>query len=226
MQDFIIGPEWDKRVLSLNPGKRVGVLMSSGMDSTTLFCMLTKYFDVDIEVFNIQTSENPDKPIVQDILDAMSFTKELHIVGSTRWQWPMQSHYPRLARGMQEIRDHFAIDNLYCGNILTPHPQFFPRWDVNQTGISKRPWLTNDSFLKNPLEHMEKYHVLDCARKHGFEDVIDMTISCNVYAEKECGDCMGCLERKWAYDQLDKENGTSLDEMANEAVMKYGAIGW
>jgi hypothetical protein len=37
---------------------------------------------------------------------------------------------------------------------------------------------------------------------------------------------MGCEEEKWGYYQLDKEKGSTLDEMANDAVMKYGDIGW
>jgi hypothetical protein len=37
---------------------------------------------------------------------------------------------------------------------------------------------------------------------------------------------MGCLEIEWAYKQLDKEQGMTLDEMTEDAVMNYGNIGW
>jgi len=37
---------------------------------------------------------------------------------------------------------------------------------------------------------------------------------------------MGCRELEWGFDQLDNEQGTTLDEMTKEAVMKYGDIGW
>ena len=86
--------------------------------------------------------------------------------------------------------------------------------------------MTNDTFLKNPFEHLEKYHVIDLGRRHGFDSIYNHTISCNIHATVPCGNCMGCEEEKWGYYQLDKEKGSTLDEMANDAVMKYGDIGW
>ena len=86
--------------------------------------------------------------------------------------------------------------------------------------------MTNDIFLKNPFEHLEKYHVYDLGRRNGFELLYDFTISCNTHATIPCGDCMGCREVEWAFDQLYNECGVTLDQMTEEAVMKYGAIGW
>ena len=224
---FITGPKWDERVITLNPKKKVGVLMSSGVDSTTIFKLLWDNFeDINIRIFNVQTSEDPSKPLINEILEKLNVDLELEIVGKTRWNWPMSSHYPRLCLAFQEIRDTTDCEELYCGNILPPHPQWFPRWDPTQKGIAKRPWLTNDEFLKNPFEHLEKYHVVDLARRNNFEWIYDYTISCNTHATEPCGDCMGCRELEWAYDQLDNEKGVTLDEMTKDAVMKYGAIGW
>lgn len=201
-------------------------MVSSGIDSTTLLCLLHNHFDSHIRIFNVQTSEDPSKPTIENILSESNLPYDIEVVGKSRWNWPMKAHYPRLCLAFQEIRDTTDVEELYCGNILTPHPQFFPRWNVDQRGIAKRPWLTNDSFLKNPFEHLEKYHVIDLGRRNGFDHIYNHTISCNLYAEYECGDCMGCREKKWAFEQLDKERGTTLDEMTEDAVMKYGDIGW
>jgi len=224
--EFVCGPEWDKRIVDIEPADKVGILVSSGVDSTTLLFLLHLYFESEIRIFNVQTSEDPKKPVIEKILRDFNLDYEIEVVGKDRYNWPMKAHYPRLCLAFQEIRDTTGVQELYCGNILTPHPQFFPRWDVSQSGIPKRPWLTNDSFLKNPLEHVEKYHVVDLGRSHGFSEVYKTTISCNVLAEDHCGQCMGCREIEWAYDQLDNEKGVTLDEMTKEAVMKYGAIGW
>lgn len=225
--EFICGPDWDKRLVTLTPKTEIGVLVSSGLDSTTLLALLYNQFpDIDIRLFNVQTSEDPRKPVIEKILHVLDIPIPIEVVGESRWNWPMSAHYPRLCLAFQEIRDRTDVQELYCGNILTPHPQWFPRWNPEQRGIAKRPWRTNDPFLKNPLEHVEKYHVIDLGRRYGFEEVYNHTISCNISATDPCGDCMGCRELEWGYDQLDVEAGTTLDEMTKEAVMKYGDIGW
>ena len=54
---FITGPKWDERVITLNPKKKVGVLMSSGVDSTTIFKLLWDNFeDINIRIFNVITN--------------------------------------------------------------------------------------------------------------------------------------------------------------------------
>jgi hypothetical protein len=225
--EFRCGPGWDERIVSIDPKSNPAILLSSGMDSSTILGIFACGMpNVKFRVFNVQTSDDPNKPEIDAILKFFGLDIELEIVGTSRRNWPMKSHYPRLCLAFQEIRDTTDVGELYCGNILTPHPQFFPRWNVDQKGIAKRPWLTSDSFLKNPFEHIEKYHVLDLGRRYGFDDVYDLTTSCNVYANDHCGDCMGCKELDWAYNQLDSERGVDLDTMTAEAVMKYGDIGW
>lgn len=225
--EFKTGPEWDERIVNLKPKKDIGVLVSSGADSTVLLNLLWTHFPhVDIQLFNVQTSEDPRKPLIENILKELHIPIQIDVVGQSRWNWPMKSHYPRLCLAFQEIRDNTDCEELYCGNILPPHPQWFPRWNPAQKGIAKRPWLTNDDFLKNPFEHLEKYHVIDLARRGNFDHIFDHTISCNISADTPCGDCMGCRELEWGFDQLDNEQGTTLDEMTKEAVMKYGDIGW
>lgn len=225
---FVCGPEWDERICSINPKPTIGVLVSSGVDSTTLLKLIYDNFKyrTRIRLFNVQTSEDPQKPLIDKILRELEIDIPLEIVGESRWNWPMSAHYPRLCLAFQEIRDHTDCDELYCGNILPPHPQWFPRFDPKQKGIAKRPWLTNDSFLKNPFEHLEKYHVLDLGRRAQFDFIYNHTISCNISADTPCGDCMGCRELEWGLYQLDQESGVTLDEMTADAVNKYGAIGW
>lgn len=227
--DFVCGPEWDERIVKINPKRKVGILLSSGVDSTVLFKFIWDNFPAtDIRIFNVQTSKNPRKPKIEKILNVLGLqnTLELEIVGKDKWDWPMESHYPRLCYAFQEIRDTTDCEELYCGNILSPHPQFFPRWDVNQKGISKRPWIIDDDFLKAPFQHIEKYHVLDIAKREGFEWLLDHTISCNQSASEPCGHCMGCDELKWGYQQLNSKQGVTLDKMTDDASAKYGNKGW
>ena len=224
---FHTGPSWDERVIDISPKRKIGVLLSSGVDSTTLFKLLWDNFPaVDIRIFNVQTSEDPEKPLIKNILEKLDVDLKLEIVGESRWNWPMSAHYPRLCLAFQDIRDNTDVEELYCGNILSPHPYFWPRFDHTQKGIPKRPWLTSDNFLENPFEHLEKYHVLDLGKRGEFEWIYNHTISCNIHATKSCNECMGCKELEWGYEQLDNPKSMTLDEMTKEAVEKYGAIGW
>jgi len=227
MKEFRCGPVWDERIVKLNPAKKIGVLMSSGADSTTLFKLLWDNFpETEIRIFNVQTSWDPKKPLIEEILEKLGVDLELEIIGEKYHNWEMKNHFARLMLAFQDVRNDEDIEELYCGNILPPHPQWFPRWNVDQKGMAKRPWLTNDKFWKNPFEHVEKYHVIDLGRRNGFDDIYNTTISCNTHATEPCGYCMGCRELEYAYDQLDNEEGLSLDKCAKIAVNIYGDIGW
>lgn len=191
--------------------------MSSGIDSTTILQLLLSFADVKIELFNIQTGPNKTKPVINKLLQEMNCKLPLNIVGEKLWDTPMYNHHARLWKGFQEIRDEWDVDELYCGNIQSPREEFFPRFNIHSPEFPKRPWLTQDSFLKNPLEHLEKYHVLEAGRRYGFAHLHQTTISCNRYELWNCGECMGCDELKWAYEQLDNPDITTLDMLIEKA---------
>ena len=214
---FVCGPEWDERVLNLNPKKNIGVLVSSGLDSTTLLGLLYNNFDVKITLFNIQTGPNTVKPVIQDILSQMNIDLELNIIGKSRWQIPMYNHHARIWLAFQEVKEQWDVEELYCGNIQSPREEFFPTFNIHSPEFPKRPWLTRDTFLKNPLEHLEKYHVIDLGRRNNLDYLYKTTISCNRYELWNCGECMGCQELAWAYLQLDNPDGTSLQTLVDKA---------
>lgn len=217
MYKFQCGPEWDERVVNINPQGKIGVLVSSGMDSTTLLAVLSSIHPIsDITLFNIQTGPNPRKPVIEDLLRQMNLPLEVNIVGQSRWEIPMYNHHARIFLAMDEIRREWDIDQLYCGNIQSPREEFFPRFDIHSPEFPKRPWRTDDPFLKNPFEHLEKYHVIDLGRRLGIDHLYATTISCNRFELWHCGECMGCDELKWAYIQL-VAGGTSLDDLVEQA---------
>ena len=218
MVDIVCGPDWDQRIIRLQPKQKVGVLMSSGMDSTTILQLLLMHFpDIEIKLFNIQTGPNKVKPVINKLLEEMNCDLPLNIVGEKLWDTPMYNHHARLWKGFQEIRDEWDVEELYCGNIQSPREEFFPRFNIHSPEFPKRPWLTQDPFLKNPLEHLEKYHVLEAGRRYGFDHLHQTTVSCNRYELWNCGQCMGCDELKWAYKQLDDPDITTLDMMIEKA---------
>ena len=72
IMEFRTGPKWDERIIHLEPAKKIGVLISSGVDSTTLFKLLYDNFkDTSIRIFNVQTSDDPEKPVIDAILNQL-----------------------------------------------------------------------------------------------------------------------------------------------------------
>lgn len=214
---FECGPLWDTRIVNIAPTGNVGVLVSSGMDSTTLLALLAKIHPIEkIFLFNIQTGPNPIKPVIEDLISQMGLALPINIVGKSRWEIPMYNHHARIFLAMDEIRKEWPIDQLYCGNIQSPREEFFPRFDIHSPEFPKRPWRTDDPFLKNPFEHLEKYHIIDLGRRLGIDYLYKTTISCNRYELWHCWECMGCDELVWAYSQLET-GGTSLDDLVQRA---------
>jgi 3'-phosphoadenosine 5'-phosphosulfate sulfotransferase (PAPS reductase)/FAD synthetase len=88
MKKFICGPEWDERIVTLDPAKKIGILMSSGVDSTTLFKLILDNFpDTEIRLFNVQTSWDPKKPLIDEILSKLGSKIKLEVVGEKRHDW-------------------------------------------------------------------------------------------------------------------------------------------
>ncbi len=216
---FNCGPEWEERIITIKPAKKIGVLVSSGLDSTTLLSLLYNNFDSEIKLYNVRTGINTDKPVIRDILSKLGIDLTLNIVGNSIWQTPMYNHHARLWKAFQEIKELGEIDELYCGNIQSPREAFFPDFKVSSPEFPKRPWLTKDSFLKNPFEHLEKYHVIDLGRRLGIDHIYNTTISCNVYELWHCGKCMGCKELLWGFSQLDNPTSTSLADLVAKATL-------
>lgn len=214
---FLCGPIWDERVVNLQPKKKIGVLVSSGIDSTTILAMMLKHFSSEIVLFNIQTGPNPRKPVIDQLLKELNTNLPLNIVGKSRWEIPMYNHHARIWKAFEEIRNEWDVEELYCGNIMSPREEFFPDFNIHSPEFPKRPWLTHDPFLKNPFEHLEKYHVIDLGRREGFSHLYKTTISCNRYELWHCNECMGCKELKWAYEQLDNPPITTLDDLVKKA---------
>jgi hypothetical protein len=127
--EYVCGPNWDQRICKINPKNKVGILMSQGLDSATLFGCLEEE-NCEVIIYNVFTSNyNVNKSLELIVKSFGHNPNNIRYIGKHRSNWPMKNHYPRLCLAMQDIQKLNEVDELYVGNILTPHPQFFSKME-------------------------------------------------------------------------------------------------
>lgn len=55
-----------------------------------------------------------------------------------------------------------------------------------------------------PFNHLYKYHTVDLFYKLGVEELFDLTHSCTQLLTSRCNRCYHCLERSWAFKELNQ----------------------
>ena len=182
---YICGPDWDQRVISIDQGGKVGIIMSGGLDSWVLYNMLT-----DPIIFNITRSDG---------FDGAARVRELTGKPVIEIPEPTTDHWQRIDIAIENILENCNVDQLYDGNNMTPPIDIFPEFNILSKPI--RPWRCDHPRYKTPFLHLYKYHIIDLANQ--LEIPLDGTRSCIVNASgDECGKCWQCKEKKWGFEQL------------------------
>jgi len=182
---YICGPDWDRRIISIKQQGRVGILMSGGIDSWVLYNMLN-----DPIIFNIARL---------DSFDGVDRVREL--TGKPIIEIPESStdHWGRFDVAIEHILNNYDIDQLYHGININPPIDIFPEFNI----LSKphRPWRIDHPRLLTPFLHLYKYHIIDLAKQ--LQIPLDNTRSCIDNASgDECGQCWQCKEKRWGFQQL------------------------
>ena len=182
---YICGPNWDRRIISINQKGKVGILMSGGVDSWVLHNMLT-----DPIIFNIVRADGFD-----------SAERVRNLTGKPVIEIPelTTDHWHRFNVGIEDILKNYDVDQLYDGTNLNPPIDMFPEFNI----LSKphRPWRINVPRYETPFLHLHKYHIIDLAKQ--LQIPLENTRSCIDNASgDECGQCWQCKEKKWGFQQL------------------------
>ena len=182
---YICGPNWDQRIISVEQKGKVGILMSGGIDSWVLYNLLN-----DPIIFNITRADGFDGA---DRVRKLTGKQITEIPESTT------NHWQRVDIGIDYILENYDVDQLYDGINLNPPIDLFPEFNI----LSKpyRPWQINVPRLKTPFLHLHKYHTIDLANQ--LKIPLEDTRSCIDNASgNECGQCWQCKEKKWGFEQL------------------------
>ena len=199
------GPALDRRILNiwLHPlRKRVGVLVSGGMDSALLYYLLVKLnaeagFTHKITPYTILRKDGspqyaPDIiNYVHDLFNLTLITTE--IVGD-----------PTLSENMQVetgATDALKKSNILYMGLIEELAAFTIGWR------DPIKWNNSDSRLY-PLKDLNKSHIVDLIVQFKQEKLFELTHSCNMPGK--CYNCNGCNERSWGFDQMGHTDPGSL----------------
>tara|TARA_B100000900_G_scaffold415740_2_gene446941 strand:+ start:3801 stop:4418 length:618 start_codon:yes stop_codon:yes gene_type:complete len=186
MIEYKCGPTWDRRIVTLEPAKKVALLMSGGIDSLVLYHLLSRH--TEVKVYTADRGDGFDTPL----------TVAEHI-----GEWPntinVDPSNPKemLVKAIQHIR---GLD-IYLGLNVQPPIEHFPQFDID--GRPYRPFYIPFKNVKAPFLHMYKYHIIDLAHKEGID--ISESQSCLHFQAGHCSKCWQCREITWAFDMLRKE---------------------
>ena len=212
---FECGPEWDTRIINIEPKGKIGILMSGGADSFILYELLKSIPDCPhINIFWVETGGDtgPGWDLVEtvelltgrdDIIPVEKFLKHTENDSPDYLPWNEV-----LIKSNLWVVEEYKLDILYNGTNMNPPPEFFPEFHNTHFGQAHPGHWTIPKYTKVecPFLHLYKYHIMDLGIKHNID--ISQTHSCNDWptAEGHCGVCRTCLEKQWGFTELeDKE---------------------
>ena len=214
---FECGPEWDTRIVNLNPKGKIGIMITGGIDSWLLYNLLAlEYSRESISLFLIKKYswyQDYYDIIAPKLISGLTGRDDLILIDKyyelTDGDNPDNPPWDKVIEmSIPYILEKYNIDELYNGSNVGPPTDYFPeflnssdpqpplkRWNVPNT----LPW----SKVKCPFLHLYKYHIIDLANKYNLD--LSNTHSCGADPLGNCGKCWQCLENKWGYKQLEGE---------------------
>ena len=188
MKQYIVGPEWDQRVITIDPkGDKIGISMSGGIDSWVLYNLLPN--KEDIIIYNFETNYGLDDA---ETVKKLTGRDDVIVIPTTE-----DDPIP-VKNGLKSLATQYGLDQLYTGVNQVPHYKYFP--EFAEQNEPPRPWRIDHDVLTTPFLHLYKYHIIWLANDLGID--LSETQSCTTQKVGHCGTCWWCREKQWAYDQL------------------------
>lgn len=192
------GPAFDRRTLNiwLHPfRKRVGILISGGMDSALLYYLLVKLnaesgFIYKITPYTI-IREQGSIEYAQPIVD---YVNELFGLPATIIETVGDNTLSEQYQVESGCKDVLIKSNLiYLGLIE----------ELEIHTIGWRPpikWKETENRLY-PFKDLNKSHIVDLIFQFKQEKLFELSHTCNMPGPR-CGACNGCNERRWGFEQM------------------------
>lgn len=197
-------PEYDYRNL---PVKKVGVMMSGGLDSAALMCIIitelrnTKRLEnTELHAFTVTKTDaasyysNRVREKIEDFFDVSI----LHHNNIENTPWGLE-----IGRVPFEtlVRTHVRHrDVLLYGAFNKMAPDNIRPFDATL----KVKYPEHHKFYQLPFLNLHKPQLVDIYYKLGCEEIMPYAHSCAGGPLGYCMMCYNCQERKWAFDMLGK----------------------
>jgi Queuosine biosynthesis protein QueC len=193
------GPSFDRRTLNiyLHPiRKRIGVLVSGGMDSALLYYLLVKLnveqgFTHTVTPYTILRKDGSPQ-YAQSIIDYVHDLFQLPYIATQVVGDPTLHEGMQVESGAKDVLLLSKSNVIYLG-LIEELAAFTIGWR------DPIKW-TEPADRRYPLMNLNKSHIVDLIIQFKQEKLFEMTHSCNMFGK--CNNCNGCNERSWGFKQM------------------------
>ena len=176
----------------LENNKRVGIMLSGGLDSGTLawcLCKIVQDHDLD-NVITFYTSPRPDNSITHADNMSKAIQSNLGIKLKHKMRGDGNAHHSQQVwTGMQVA----MMENDVVLTAETAQPEHM------QTDHFERLRVDSEKAFQ-PFFDITKEFTVALAIEQGLDFVMELSHSCTETADVRCGVCWWCRERAWAFE--------------------------
>lgn len=176
--------------------KRIGILVSGGIDSAILYYLLTKlnvennnqFIITPYTILRKEGSKTYALPIINYVQNKFNLPiTSLNVVGDNT--------LPEIQQVESGVKDMFKNGEEYAYlGIIDSREEHSVNW---------LRWKPVETFNRRyPLLNLQKSHVIDLYKQYNLLDFLELTYSCALNEINACGNCNGCNERKWGLQQV------------------------
>lgn len=191
------GPAHDRRQFEivLPQYKKLGVLVSGGIDSALLYHLLLKEIkeqgtDHTVRPLYITRKEGSSYyalPVIDHVQKLFDSTVLPARLGNT--QLP---EHEQVRSAVEQAYRLLHLEVVYVGTLVV-RPEHMIGWFPVRADET--------AHFKTPFQHLEKSHVIDMFYQLGLVDLLSKTYSC-IQEPHRCKECNGCKERAWGFAEL------------------------
>ena len=194
--------------IQLDTAKRIGILLSGGMDSAIMLFLILKEIadnklNVDLTVYNVPNVNDNAIVYSRRVVDYLErhFNTVIKLVniGDGR-ATPLKL----IKQPAAHLLESGQVDVLYSGqNQFPPEAQAWTAYQEATGGFVRRnPNEPDSAVAKFPFIKLYKHHILDIYRQFNLLELAAITHSCTAQKEGRCEQCLWCVERAWAFSKL------------------------
>lgn len=180
-------------------GTRVAVCVSGGFDSAVLWHMVKQECNEREMECKAYTVPKADGAVfhANNVLERFGYEHKTIVVGNIDSDNPTD----HLNSGVWEIYKQGLADVVYTA-VTAYYEGMSP---INARTFTKG--TKYEDFVRQPFADMTKDAVVKLAFDLGIEkDVMEVTHSCTTQERGRCKTCPWCVERDWAFKQINKED--------------------
>ena len=177
--------------------RRIGVLVSGGLDSALLYYLIRKltlsdnrFSVIPYTIIRNDGSSRYAQPVIDYVHDILGIEQQY----ATKLEIDETDSELQVAAGMRELYKTNR-NRIYIGIIQTLE-------EHAMHGVPKPYVPVNSEMFNYPLKDLTKAHVVQLIIQLGLEKLFTLTHSCVYDIDTPCGTCNRCNERAWAFSQL------------------------